>query len=190
MKKIKKIFFLLLCFMILQSGTILFAAVNKSEISFYLNNVFQKREGLIINGDILLSTEQLSEDLFALFSSDELGETVRIYKPNVNLVLLDNNDQVFGKVKSNNRVTFSTLVQVDNLKTKISDLKITITSPAGKTETISSEQIKDSTEYFWFRSENFTYTFSTKDNYIIRVYFKDMDTKKWSPVSEIQIIAI
>jgi len=189
LEKTKKVFTLLFCFMILQSGTILFAAVNKSEISLYLNDSFQKREGLIINGDILLSAEQLSEDLFALSSIDESGETIRIYKPNVNLVVLDNNNQVFGKVKSNTRVTFSTLVQVDNLKTKISDLKITITNPTGKTETISNEQIKDSTEYFWFGSENFTYNYSEKGNYVIRVYFKDIDSKKWFSVSEIQIIA-
>lgn len=188
--KIKKILFLLFCFMFIQSGTILFATVNKSEISLYLNDVLQKREGLIINGDILLSTEQLSEDFFALFSPDELEETVRIYKPNVNLVLIDKNDKIFGQVKSSNRLTFSTLVQVDNLKTKISDLKITITNPAGKTVTLSSEQIKDSTEYFWFRSEDFTYNYSSKGNYVIRVHFKDLSTKKWFPVTEIQIIAI
>jgi hypothetical protein len=175
--------------MILQSGTILFAAVNKSEISLYINDLFQTREGIIINRDIFVSIEQLSEDLFALSSTDESGETIRIYKPNVNLVLLDNNNKVFGKVKSNTRVTFSTLVQVDNLKTKISDLKITITNPAGKTETISNEQIKDSTEYFWFGSENFTYDYSTKGNYVIRAYFKDTTSKKWFTVSEIQIIA-
>ncbi|GGF85542.1 hypothetical protein [Paenibacillus aceti] len=190
MKKAKKILFFLFCLMILPGGTILAAAVNKAEISLYLNDVLQKRSGLVVDGDVLLSSEQMSEDLFALFSRDESGETVRIYKPNVNVVLLDNNDKVFGKVKSTNRITFSTLVQVDNLKTKISDLKVTITSPADKTDTISSQEIKDSTEYFWFRSEDFTYTYSEKGNYVIKVYFKDIDSKKWFPVSEIQIIAM
>lgn len=187
MKKI--LYFLLLCFVFLQCGTILFAAANKSEISLYLNDVLQKREGLIINGDILLSTKQLSEDLFALYSMDESGETIRIYKPNVNLVLLDENIKIFGKFKSARRITFSALVQVDNLKTQISDLKITITNPTNETEIMSYEQIQDSTEYFWFRSEDFTYNYSTKGNYAIRVHFKDTNTNKWVQVSEIQVNA-
>ncbi|MBA9086610.1 hypothetical protein FHR92_003090 [Fontibacillus solani] len=191
MKNLKKIIFILCSLMILQSVTILYAAANKSEISLYLNDVLQKREGLISDdGDVLLSTAQLSEDLFALFSPGKSGEPTRIYKPNVNLVLLDENDKAFGRVKSTNRITFSTLVQVDHLKTTISDLKIVITSPEGKTETIASQEIKDTNEYFWFISDDFTYTFNSKGNYAIKVFFKDNDSKKWFPVSEIQVVAM
>lgn len=190
MKKLKKIIVILCCFMMVQSVTILYAAANKSEISIYLNDVLQKREGLLVDGDVLLSTAQLSEDLFALSSPGKSGEPTRIYKPNVNVVLLDDKDKVFGKVKSTNRITFSTLVQVDHLKTTISDLKIVITNPEGKTETIASQEIKDTNEYFWFISDDFTYTFTSKGNYGIKVFFKDSDSKKWFPVSEIQIVAM
>ncbi|MNN91707.1 hypothetical protein D3C81_2098550 [compost metagenome] len=76
---------------------------------------------------------------------------------------------------------------MDNLKTEISDVKITITDPADKTETIDTEQIKNTEDHFWFKSAEYTYSFNTKGAYTVQVYFKDTDSKKWFPVSELAI---
>lgn len=99
MRKIIKLTILALCIMILP-GTMIYAASNQSEVSLYFNNVVQKQAAVISEGDILLPVEQLSKNLFALIALDETSKTVRIYKPNVNMVLLDNNGEIFGKVKA------------------------------------------------------------------------------------------
>lgn len=189
MKKIKKMIFLVLCLTILP-GTILYAASSQSEIAVYFNNVLQKQLGISSDGDSFLPAEQVTQNLFALWSLEESGKTIRIYKPNVNTVLLDNKGVIFGKIKSPGSITFSTLVQVDNLKTDISDIKLTITDPADKTETIDNQQLKNKQENFWFKSVEYTYSFNTKGTYTIQVYFKDADSKKWFPVSEIQVFGI
>lgn len=188
LKIIKKLIFSTLCFMIIPGGAFLFAASSASEVELYMNNVFQKQTGISFEGDVYLPIEQLPENFYALFLK-ESDKTVRIYKPNVNLVLLDDQGRLFGKVKNATPIKFSTLVQVDNLKTEISDLKIIITDPSEKTETIDSQSIKDQKDYFWFKSSEFTYTFETKGSYVIQVSLKDTNSKKWFPVSRIQVLA-
>ncbi|MRN52267.1 hypothetical protein [Paenibacillus monticola] len=189
MRKINKLLFLVLGLMILP-GTMLYAASSQSEVSVYVNNVVQKQSGILSEGEAFIPAEQLSENLYGLLSVEESGNTVRIYKPNVNTTLLDDKGGIFGKVKSPARITFSTLVQVDNLKTEISDIKITITDPADKTEVIDTQQINNKEENFWFKSVEFTYNFNTKGSYAILVYFKDINSGKWFPVSEIRIFGI
>lgn len=98
MRKTIKLTVLVLCIMVLP-GTIIYAASNQSEVSFYFNNAIQKQAAILSEGDILLPAEQLSKNLFALITLDETSKKVRIYKPNVNMVLLDNNGEIFGKVK-------------------------------------------------------------------------------------------
>jgi 16S rRNA G966 N2-methylase RsmD len=189
LRKIRKLILLGFCIMVLP-GTVIYAAAGSSEVSLYLNNVLQKQPAILSEGSISLTTEQLSKDLFALFALDESGKTVRIYKPNINMVMLDNNGEIFGKVKSPSRFAFSTLLQVDHLKTEISEIKVVITDPADKTETIDAQQIKNSEENFWFKTNEYTYSFTTKGTYTIQVFFKDVASKKWFPVSEIDIFGI
>jgi len=173
------------------SGTMIHASSNQSEVPLSFNDEIQKQTAIISEGDILVPVEQLSKKLFALVTTDESSKMVRVYKPNVNVVLLDNNNgEIFGKVKSPGRIAFSTLLQVDHLKSEISDIKLTITDPSDKTETIDNQQIKKSEEHFWFKTNEFDYSFSTKGTYTIQVFFKDAKSKAWFPVSEIAIFGI
>ncbi|MNW65662.1 hypothetical protein D3C74_440610 [compost metagenome] len=106
------------------------------------------------------------------------------------MVLLDDQGKIFGKVRSAASNTFSVLVQVDHLKTDISDLKITITDPLNKTDVVDNQPIKEKKDSFWFKSANYSYTFNEKGNYMIQVYIKDSSSKSWFIVSEMQISTI
>ncbi|GGF92001.1 hypothetical protein GCM10010912_41230 [Paenibacillus albidus] len=190
MKAMKKMIILIFGLLILSEGTLLYAASGKSAVAVYLNHVLQKQSGITSEGKVYLSAEQLSEDLNVLMSVEKSGQTVRIYKPNVNTVLIDDKGGIFGKVKIDDRITFSALVQVDHLKVDISEIKILITNAENKTETMDIQQIKEQKENFWLKSADFTYSFNTKGAYTVQVYFKAMDSKQWFPVSEIQIFTI
>ncbi|WP_379154356.1 hypothetical protein [Paenibacillus sp. sgz5001063] len=190
MGTMKKLVFSTLCLTVISGGTLLYAASGKSDIAVYLNNVLQKQSGLLSEGEPYLSMEQLPENLHALMFWDESAKEVRIYKPNVNMVLLDDQGKIFGKVRSEESSTFSVLVQVDHLRTEISDLKITITDPLNKTATIDNQAIKEKKESFWFKSAEYSYAFKEKGNYMIQVYVKDSSSKSWSIVSEMQISTI
>ncbi|ASA23227.1 hypothetical protein [Paenibacillus donghaensis] len=189
MRILKKLTILTFCFLMIPGGTLLHAAAPKPDINVYLNNVLQKQSGFISEGEIYLSAGQMTEQLNALMAVEDSGATVRINKPNVNTVLLDDKGNIFGKAKSTVSQKFSVLAQVDNLKTEISDLRITITSPSDVTETIDNQPIKDQKDNFWFKSAEYSYTFEAKGAYPVRVYLKDTRSKKWSAVSEIQIFA-
>lgn len=182
----KKLVFSVLCLMILP-GAILYAASSPSEVSVYVNQVAQKQLGKWSEEGVFLPVDLISQNLNVLMSLDETGKKVQIYKPNINMVVLDDKGGIFGKIKSPSRIAFSTLVQVDNLKTEVSEIKLTITDPANKTETVDTHQIKEQEDNFWFKSEEYTYSFNTKGTYTIQVYFKEAGSKKWSAVSEIQL---
>ncbi|KWX80120.1 hypothetical protein [Paenibacillus jilunlii] len=190
MRTLKKLIFATMCLMIISGGSLLYAATGKSDIAVYLNNVLLKNSGLLSEGVPYLPAEQLPESLHAVVSWDESAQEVRIYKPNVNMVLLDDQGKIFGKVRSAASNTFSVLVQVDHLKTDISDLKITITDPLNKTDVVDNQQIKEKKDSFWFKSANYSYTFNEKGNYMIQVYIKDSSSKSWFIVSEMQISTI
>lgn len=172
--------------LMISGGTMLYAAPGKNEIAVYLNNVLQKQSGILSEGDGYLPAKQLAENVQALLSWDESAKAVRIYKPNVNLALLDDQGKIFGKVRSGVSNTMTVLVQVDNLKTDITDLKIVITDPLGKTKNIDNQAIKEKKESFWFKSAEFTDSFTEKGNYKIQVYLRDAASKEWFNVSEIQ----
>jgi hypothetical protein len=190
MGKLRKLVISTVCLMMISGGTLLYAAAGKTELSVYVNNVLQKIPALSSEGKAYLPLEQLSENMQAIMSWDESVGTVRIYKPNVNTVLLDDQGKIFGKVRSASSSTFYTLVQVDHLRTDISDLKITITSPAGKSDIVDNQPIAEKKESFWFKSAAYDYTFSDKGNYTIQVYVKDAASKNWFIVSELQISTI
>lgn len=190
MGKMRKLAVSTLCLMMVSGGGLLYAASGKTDLSVYVNNVLQKHPGVSSEGEAYLPLNQLPENMQAIVSYDESAGTVRIYKPNVNTVLLDDKGTIFGKVRSAASSTFYTLVQVDHLRTDISDLKITITDPAGKTETVDNQPITEKKDSFWFKSAAYNYTFTDKGNYTVQVYLKDTATKKWFLVSELQISTI
>ncbi|MOA03280.1 hypothetical protein D3C78_1227770 [compost metagenome] len=174
----------------LSSGTILYAASKTADIAVYFNNIVQKQGGLVSDGEAYLSLQQVTENMHGMYSWNDSTKTAKIYKPNVNIVLMDDQKRIFGSVKSTTRNTFSVFVQVDNLQTEISELKIAITNPNKDTETIETQAIDEKKKNFWFKSSDFTYKFDAAGNYPVRVYFKDKASKEWFLVSEIQINAI
>lgn len=190
MGKMKKRVIVAASLLMISGGTMLYAAPGKTEIAVYLNNVLQKQTGILSEGEAYLPAKQLAESLQALLSWDESGKTVRVYKPNVNLALLDDQGKIFGKVRSGVSNTLTVLVQVDNLKTDITDLKIVITDPLGKTKNIDNQSIKENKDSFWFKSAEFTDSFTEKGSYKIQVLLRDAASKEWYIVSEIQTSTI
>ncbi|MFC6653196.1 hypothetical protein ACFSQ7_44800 [Paenibacillus rhizoplanae] len=187
MGKMRKLAISTMCLMLVSGGGLLYAAAGKTDLSFYVNNTLLKQPALSSEGGVYVPVDQLSENMQAIVSVDESAGTVKIYKPNVNTVLLDEQGKIFGKVRSDTSNIFSALVQVDDLKTDITDLKITITDPAGKTEVVDNQPITEKKDSFWFKSAAYNYKVTDKGNYTIQVYFKDTASKKWFIVSELQI---
>ncbi|WP_150266389.1 hypothetical protein [Paenibacillus tepidiphilus] len=186
MKKMTKLSVLTLLLLSLSGGSVLYAASGDSELAVYLNNKLLKQSGIITGGKAYLPAEQLPDNLHFILATDDSGKSVRIFKPNVNLVLMDGEGQIFGKVRSGVSNKISALVQVDSLETEISELKMTLTDPAGKTVTLDSRQIKEKGSSFWYKSAEYTNSFEVKGIYAIEVFFRTAAANGWTAVAEIQ----
>ncbi|WP_151735897.1 hypothetical protein [Paenibacillus tengchongensis] len=185
MMKITRRAVLLLSLLSLTGGTALYAAAGDSEMAVYLNNRLLKLTGIQSGGKMYIPLEQLTDNLHVMQDAGSSNKAIRIYKPNVNLALIDGKGGIFGKVRSGASNTFSVLVQADSLETEITELKITLTDPAGKTSMIDSRKISEN-DSFWFKSAEYTGSFEVKGSYSIQVFFRPGAENNWAAVAEIQ----
>jgi len=178
---------LILC---LWGGSLLYAMTN--DVKIFVNNAEQSSKAVIIDGKVYVPLSQLTNEQQVMLKWDEAQSKLNIYKPNVQLTTLSTKG-AFGDVPKGNH-TMSVFAQVDNLKTDISDLKITITTPQNIEKLIQSLDSRDldarsSKENFWFLTDAKEYSFDKTGNYYIRLYMKPTFSKEWFLLSEKQIIA-
>lgn len=174
---------LLIC---LWGGTMIYAATEFQKISVAVNGTASEEKGLIVDGTTYLPVRDTANPQKSIIQWDESGKKLNIFKPNVHLVLL-NDQKMFGNVDKNKQQTFYVLVQVDNLKTEISDIKVTIADPSNKEETIHNQSLKKK-EDFWFVSKEHQYNFGV-GAYTVRCYMKTGSSNEWFLMSEKQITA-
>ena len=149
----------------------------------YYNKRLQDEDALLVNGKVYADVQSLSPALQAFVQWDEAGGKLTIDKPNVHMILLDEENGMFGKVKRSTG-KFTVYAQVDNLNTKLSEYKITLTDPYdrdtvidGRTE--SDEDFKkfaDSRE-FWIRSKLTAFEFKSIGEYKVRLWMKPVGGK-------------
>ncbi|UVI29596.1 copper amine oxidase [Paenibacillus spongiae] len=177
---------LILC---LWGGSLLYAMSN--DIKIFVNNSEQSSKAVEIDGKVYVPLNQLSNEQQVMLKWDEEQNKLNIYKPNVHLTTLSTKG-AFGDVPKGTH-PISVLAQVDNLRTDIAELKITITSPQNKEKLIQSLDTrgsKDSSkENFWFLTDTTEYNFDKAGNYYVRLYMKPTFSKEWFLVSEKQIIS-
>ncbi|MCQ6561071.1 copper amine oxidase [Paenibacillus mendelii] len=173
---------LILC---LWGGSLLYAMSN--DVKIVVNNTEQSSKAVLIDGKVYVPLSQLTNEQQVMLNWDEEQSKLNIYKPNVHLTTLSAKG-AFGNVPKGTH-SISVLAQVDNLKTDISDLKITITTPQNKEKLIQSLDARGSKTNFWFLTDTTEYNFDKTGNYYVRLYMKPTFSKEWFLVSEKQIIA-
>jgi len=94
----------------------------------------------------------------------------------------DNN--IFGNVNKGNRYTFKVFAQIDNLKTEVAAVKVSIYDPSGTEKVIQSQNVSVNKDNFWYRTDDIKYNFDASGKYAVRFFLKVNANDEWKLVSE------
>ncbi|SEN16111.1 stalk domain-containing protein [Paenibacillus sp. OV219] len=169
--------------MSLWGGTMLFADSASQRVRVIVNGSELDDAGIFTDGKTYLSVRQVASSLQALVNWDDNSKKVTIFKPNVHMFLFQDST-IFGNVTKGNRITFKVFAQIDNLLTDISAVKVTITDPGGDEQMIQSKSVSIDKDNFWYRTDDFTYTFDKAGKYTIHFFMKVAGSDDWKVVSE------
>ncbi|NBD22740.1 stalk domain-containing protein [Paenibacillus glycinis] len=174
--------------MSLWGGTMLFADSASQRVRVIVNGSELDDAGIFTDGKTYLSVRQVASTLQSLVLWDEGTKKVSIYKPNVHMFLFQDTT-IFGNVVKGNKITFKVFAQIDNLMTNISAVKVTIVDPGGNEQIIQSKNVTVDKDNFWYRTDDYAYSFDTAGKYTINFYMKVSAGDDWSLVSQKTITA-
>ncbi|AZS14584.1 copper amine oxidase [Paenibacillus lutimineralis] len=165
----------------LMGGSLLFADSASQKVRLLMNGRELDDGSYIIDGKTYIPVRELE----GLIYYDDSTKTVYYYKPNVHISLIQSSDgKVFGDINKSGKLKFNVFTQVDNLKTDISAVRVSITSPDGNTTVIQTSDIPNNKDNFWFRTEDFNYDFKNAGKYKIGFYMKPAGGGDFTLVSE------
>jgi hypothetical protein len=185
--KFRKLLILLLV-MSLWGGTMIFADSAAQKVRVIVNGSELDNAGVSMDGKTYITVRQIANTLQSLVVWDEGTKQVTVYKPNVHMFLFQDNT-IFGNVVKGDRITFKVFAQIDNLLTDISAIKLSIFDPDGNEKVIQTKNVVNNKDNFWYRTDDFTYSFDQAGKYTIRFYMKLSGTDDWKDVSEKTITA-
>lgn len=180
--KARKVIILLLLLSI-WGGTMMFADSASQKVRVIVNGNDQTEDGLIVEGKTYLPLRQLASSLQVIVEWDNQSKRATLYKPNVHMFLFRNN-AVFGNVNKGFQGSFKVFAQIDNLKTDIVAVKVSIFDPSGKEKVIQTGNVNPTSDNFWYATEDVDYKFESTGKYPIRFFIKTKATDEWTVVSE------
>lgn len=128
----------------------------------------------VINGTTMVPLRQAADALHAIVKWDDTNKTVNIYKPNVSMFVAKevatkdySVKQPFGKVTAGETMNFVVFAQVDNLKTSVTGLRITVEDPSGNEVDSKKESLAQPGDSFWY-TWLFKVKFADKGNYKVK----------------------
>ncbi|MCQ6558211.1 stalk domain-containing protein [Paenibacillus mendelii] len=174
---------ILLLVMSLWGGTMMFADSAAQKVRVIVNGEELDDAGLISDGKTYLAVRQLASTLQSLVIWDEASKKVTVYKPNVHMFLFQDNN-IFGNVNKGNHYTFKVFAQIDNLKTEVAAVKVSIYDPSGTEKVIQSQNVSVNKDNFWYRTDDIKYNFDASGKYAVRFFLKVNANDEWKLVSE------
>ncbi|NIK75788.1 flagellar hook assembly protein FlgD [Paenibacillus castaneae] len=174
---------ILLIVLSLWGGTMLFADSASQKVRVFINGIEQDDGGLVADGKTYLPLRQLASSMQAIVEWDNQNKRATLYKPNVHMFLFRNNT-VFGNVNKGYQGSFKVFAQIDNLKTDITAVKISIFDPNGKEKVIQTGNVNPTSDNFWYATEDIEYKFESSGKYPIRFFVKTKGSDEWTVISE------
>lgn len=183
--KWKKVLVCVLVLSLMGGSGLLFAESINNRVRVWLNGRELKDGGYLINGTTYVPVREFD----GAVHWDSRTGNVKVIKPNVHIFLFKG-DTVFGNVNKG-KLKFNVFSQIDSLNDQIYAVKVAIQDPAGNIKDIQSQVIEDpSKDNFWFRTDDFTYNFSTAGKYSVGFYIKTSANASYVKVAEKVITAL
>lgn len=201
--KVQRIFALMLVFFVLSTAAVVASSIwgdfkGYNIARLIVNGQTAEFEGddvppLIVDGKTVLPLRAVSDALQALVKWDNSNKTAYLYKPNVHMfftteVRKDSAIVPFGVVERGKEADFIVFAQVDNLKTSINSVRVSVESPSGKSViTPVVKSISESKESFWLKVPLYGVSFNEAGTYVVKFAMKQDGANDYSIVSEKQI---
>jgi len=163
-------------------GSMIFANTATSKVNVIFNGSELSEEGALIDGKTFLPLRQLANSFQALIEWDANKKAAVIHKPNVHMFVFQGKTS-FGIVDRGS-YKFNVFSQIDNLKTDIAAIKVSIFDSKGKERVIQTETVNQKNDNFWFVTEEIDYRFETSGKYTIKFFMKMSSNDDWTAVSE------
>ncbi|WP_338555740.1 stalk domain-containing protein [Paenibacillus sp. KS-LC4] len=180
--KFRKIAILLLA-LFLCSSTLMIASAASQTVKVLLNGSELEEGGIMVDGKTYLPIREIANSLQTIVTWDGQNKKATLTRPNVHIVLMQDS-KLFGNVTKGNSYTFSVLSQVDNLKTDIAAVKVSIFDPYGSEKVIQTQTDTITKDNFWYRTEDLKYNFEYSGKYAVRFFLKTSASDDWTLVSE------
>ncbi|MCR8641864.1 copper amine oxidase N-terminal domain-containing protein [Paenibacillus sp. N1-5-1-14] len=169
--------------------------VNDKETDF--NN--SEAPALSMKGAVMMPLRPLADSLHALVKWDSENQTVDIYKPNVHISLVKDVTQSktgeytlkspFGVVKKGEIIDFVAFAEVDNLKTKVSAIRVSILTPSGDNVKSFEDDVNSQGESFWYPMKLTNISFAEAGTYKLTLSMKLAGSNDFTVVSEKNIVS-
>jgi len=201
--KVQRIFALMLVFFVLSTAGVVASSVWGDYKGFSIARLVVNGQNaefsdsdvppLIVDGKTVLPLRALSDALQALVKWDNTSKTVSLYKPNVHMfftteVRKDSAIVPFGVVERGKSADFIVFAQVDNLKTTINSVQVSVISPSGQSVVTPVEKaISESKESFWLKVPLYGVSFDESGTYVVKFAMRQEGSNEYSVVSEKQI---
>lgn len=176
--KWKKIMACTLVLSLMGGSSLLFADSFKEHVRVWMNGQELKDGGYLIEGKTYIPVR----DIDGAVHWDKDSGKVIIIQPNVHIFLFKGNT-VFGNV-NRGKLKFNVFSQIDTLNDNIHSVKVAISDPAGNVKDIQTQEVKNSKDNFWFRTDDFTYDFNTVGKYSVGFYIKTSAESSFVKVAE------
>lgn len=151
-----------------------------------------------IDGHAVLPVRQLEAMMHVIVNWDSSTHTTNIYKPNVNIMLGENITQdlslqhIFAKVSSGKTYSFFAIAQVDNLKTPVTAVRISLLDPSGNVVEKNTKTYSDNPQFqkdAFQIIHQFKASFDSTGNYVVKMEMQTSDNSNFITVGEKVIIS-
>ncbi|MDR6551449.1 stalk domain-containing protein [Paenibacillus qinlingensis] len=203
--KVQRIFMLMVMFFVLSTAAVVASSIWGEYKGFNIARLVVNNETkefpdsevppLIVDGKTVLPLRAMSDALQALLKWDDASKTAYLFKPNVHMfftseVRKDSSIIPFSVVARGDEVNFTVFTQVDNLKTSINSVRVSVVSPSGRNVITPIEKsIADSKESFWLKVPLYGVSFSESGTYVVKFAMQQSGSSDYTVVSEKQIQA-
>jgi len=204
--KVQRVFTLMLLFFVLSTATVVASSIwgdydGYSIARVYVNDRLEDFSSsdvpaLIVNGKTMLPLRSLANSLQSLIKWDNSNKTVSLYKPNVHMLVAQDIGKdyslktPFGVVNQGETISFVVFTQVDNLRTSVSSVRVSIESPSGvQVVTPVVKAMNGQKDTFWLPVPFKDVSFDEYGNYVVKFEMKLDESSNYAVVSEKLILS-
>lgn len=159
------------------------------KVAISVNAADVESKGFIWDSKPVVPVKELANELHAIVKVDPETQKIKIFNPNVHMLLVNKALEPFAKVDKGTKADIQVLLQVDTLETAIHSFKFTIVDPSGKETELHRDEVSEKRDNFWYKTPVFEQEFKSSGKYMVNFYMRINSDDPFTLVSQKAIFA-